>query len=140
MKLTADRTSRIVGVFDDCVKQNLLKHNTLSKTVTPQLDDNSACITDVTHRDTRRLDILGHLKGQHSPKRPDCSGDSDLTIGTNFIGRRSLDDLAKSSGYPEEIEIFMPDEMIEIDYPRKISPRITQMDANYRTKGQSKSF
>jgi len=42
-------------VFGDCVKRNLLNHNTLSKSVTPQLNDILLCIRDVNRRDTREL-------------------------------------------------------------------------------------
>lgn len=37
LKLAANRTARIVEVFVNCVKRNLLNHNTLSKVGAPQL-------------------------------------------------------------------------------------------------------
>jgi hypothetical protein len=47
LKLTADRTSRIVELFVNCVKRNLLMHNMLSKSVIPQPHDEPAGVLAV---------------------------------------------------------------------------------------------
>ena len=94
LKLSADRTSRIVEVFVNCVKRNLLMSNTLSKSVTPQPKDESTCITDVSHATHQDPQIfappsLVHRASQTTPAtqasrwaQPSSAGEG-LTIWRN---------------------------------------------------------
>ena len=52
LKLSAHQHDRIVGLFGNYVKRNLLNHKTLSKLTIPQLEYAWNCLNDVTPRDT----------------------------------------------------------------------------------------